>query len=419
MQEKITIIGAGLVGSLLTCLLAERGYKIELFEKRADPRNKSLNAGKSINLALSDRGLRALQLVDLKKEVSEHLIPMKGRLMHNQAEELTFQPYGKEGQAINSVSRSGLNLALLEKADSYENVEIIFNQKCLNVDLENTSAKFKSYETKEIIETDGDWIIGSDGAFSSVRFAMQKTNRFNYEQNFIEHGYKELEIPATESGDFAMDKNALHIWPRKSFMLIALPNPDKSFTCTLFLAYEGEESFENLKTPEQINSFFKTEFPDAFKLIPDLLEQFQQNPTSSLVTIKCKPWLRNKTLIMGDASHAIVPFYGQGMNSGFEDCRIFVEMLDENEGNWKKTTEQFNETRIKDANAIADLALSQAIPDQWMPLYSMVTFSHTPYSEALEIGKKQDEIMAEIMKNKKLIENWETVDWKKVMIDYI
>ena len=442
--ENITIVGAGLVGSLLTCLLAEKGYNIQLIDKRSDPRKANMDAGKSINLALSTRGLKALDMAGLKDKVASMLIPMKGRLMHSTSNELTFQPYGKEDQHINSISRGGLNQLLIEHADQYDNVTILFESPCESVDFESNTIYTKSSDSNQVKTITSDYIIGADGAFSAVRSTMQRTDRFNYQQMFIEHGYKELTIPATKAGGFALEKNALHIWPRKSFMLIALPNTDGSFTCTLFLPFEGEVSFEHLTNPEAVNSFFKTHFPDALELIPELTKEFFENPTSSLVTVRCSPWLKQNTLLIGDASHAIVPFYGQGMNAGFEDCSIFMEMLDECQGDMMKTFQKFSTQRVDDANAIADLALRnfvemrdlvadpdfllrkkieaklhQLFPEKWIPLYTMVTFSHIPYHKALQVGQKQDKIMKEIMNKENIHENWENLDWQNLMTNYL
>lgn len=439
-QKQITVVGAGLVGSLLTCLLAERGYQVKLFEKRSDPRKSNLDGGRSINLALSTRGLKALSLAGMEQAIAPSLIPMKGRLMHDTEGKLTFQAYGKEGQHINSVSRGGLNKMLMEKADTYDNVEVLFDQRCDAVDFDNTTVTFQDNQTGTYQSITSDYIIGADGAFSAIRSAMQRTDRFNYQQHYIEHGYKELNISAIDGQQFAIDKNALHIWPRKSFMLIALPNTDGSFTCTLFLPFEGEESFEKIKTKADVTAFFNKHFPDTLGLIDNLEDEFFENPTSSLVTVRCSPWLRNNTLLVGDASHAIVPFYGQGMNAGFEDCSVLIELLDRLDGDLDKAFQEFAEIRVDDANAIADLALRNFVemrdlvadpqfllrkkieaklhsllPNDWIPLYSMVTFSHIPYNDALAIGKKQDRIMAEILKRDNIENEWESLDWLSIL----
>ncbi len=336
MQEKnISIAGAGLVGSLLSLYLAKRGHKVEIFERRPDARKNLLDGGRSINLALSDRGLQALAKVGLEEKVlKEMAIPMYGRVMHSREGKLTYQPYGKEGQAINSVSRAGLNMLMMDEAEK-RGVKIHFSQACAEVDLENASAAYRNREGEEH-KVESDLLFGADGAFSAVRSVMQKTDRFSYSQEYIEHGYKELEIPAGANGEFLLEKNALHIWPRGSYMLIALPNPDASFTCTLFFPMEGEVSFDSLNTVEKARSFFEQEFADALAMMPNFDRDWQENPDSTLVIIRCFPWTRNaKVALIGDASHAIVPFYGQGMNAGFEDCFVLDRLMDEYGDDWE------------------------------------------------------------------------------------
>ncbi len=430
MSKKIIISGAGLVGSLWAVFLAKRGYQVDVFERREDMRKAQGGGGRSINLAMSTRGWKALEGAGIKDEVLAEAIPMTGRMMHSISGELTYQPYGKDGQAIYSVSRAGLNRKLMDIAESFENVNLYFEQKCLGVDTRAGGISFENEGKAQ--KYSADYIFGTDGAFSAVRQSLQKTSRFNYSQYYLPDGYKELTIPATTEGNFAMDKNCLHIWPRGKFMMIALPNPDKSFTCTLFLPYEGEESFENLNTDASIMAFFQKYFGDAVPMMPTLLEDFKNNPTPSLVTIRCNPWKwGNNVLLMGDASHAIVPFYGQGMNSGFEDCTVLDELVERHDENWDAALEEFNATRIEDANAIADLALrnfiemrdkvgdpmfllrkkiaawlSEEYPDKFLPLYSMVTFSHIPYSIALEEGKRQDKLFEKILALPNIENDW-------------
>jgi kynurenine 3-monooxygenase len=437
--KKISVLGAGLVGSLLSVSLAQKGYQVEVFEKRTDSRNAGYSQGRSINLALSHRGLKALEAIGFKDHIDSLAIPMKGRMMHDLEGQLTFQPYGKEGQAIYSVSRGKLNEMLVDFAEKH-GVNIHFNHKCQQVDLPNATAMIETPEGK-LREVRSDILIGADGAFSALRNEMMKTDRFNYSQFYLEHGYKELTIPPTAAGEFALEPNALHIWPRGQYMLIALPNLDKSFTCTLFFPFEGKSSFQSLKSPEQVMDFFQTTFSDAVPLMPTLIEDFFKNPTSSLITVRCYPWVRNeKNLILGDASHAIVPFYGQGMNAGFEDCRILGEMIDQYQGDWPLILQKFQQSRKPDADAISELALQNFIemrdrvanpkflirkkiearlhelyPEQWMPLYSMVTFSDMRYSEAFAAGKKQEQIMNEIMSMPDIEEKWETLDLESIV----
>ncbi len=433
MKDKIIINGAGLVGSLWAVFLARRGYQVDVYERRSDMRKAGFVGGRSINLAMSVRGWKALEKAGVKDQLLSNALPMEGRMMHSETGELTFQPYGKSDQAIYSVSRGGLNRALVEIAEDFEGVNFHFDHRCVDADLDENELVF-SLPDGTIKKERASYIFGADGAFSALRSEMQRTPRFNYSQSYLDHGYKELEIPATADGEFAMADNALHIWPRGHFMLIALPNPDKSFTCTLFLPFEGEQSFENLQTDDQIHSFFNTYFKDAVPLMPTLLEDFKDNPTSSLVTIRCNPWqMNNRMLLIGDASHAIVPFYGQGMNSGFEDCTILDDLAEEYGEDWNKIIDVFNDTRIEDANAIADLAIRNFIemrdlvgdpefllrkkiaawlhdkfPDKFLPLYSMVTFSHIPYSTALREGHAQDELFKQILALPGIEENWKT-----------
>jgi len=435
--KHIGVLGAGLVGALLSIYLRNRGYKVSLYEKRDDMRKSSSDSGRSINLALSRRGIKALEDIGVIEEVKKIMLPMEGRMMHSQDGELTFQPYGKEGQFINSVSRGILNKILLNKAEE-EGVEVKFEHTCKSVDLEGTSVTFKTPETEKTMQFD--LLFGSDGAYSQMRQAMVKKDRFNYEQYYIPHGYKELSIPPTEEGDFAIAPNALHIWPRGQYMLIALPNLDKSFTCTLFFPFEGQPSFESLQTPQQVLQFFKNTFPDSLPHLKNIQDEYFQNPTSSLVTVKCEPWVKNNCILIGDAAHAIVPFYGQGMNAGFEDCWELNLLLDKHSDDWENTLAEYQELRKKDGDAIADLALHNFIemrdlvsdekflvqkkieaklhekfPDKWIPLYSMVTFSDLRYSEAFEIGKKQQAIMDEVMKKSDILENWENIDLEKIV----
>jgi kynurenine 3-monooxygenase len=437
-KKHITIIGAGLVGSLLSIYLQKRGYKVEVYERRPDMRKQTIRAGKSINLALSNRGWRPLAEVGLEDKLKQLIIPMKGRMMHDLEGNLSFQPYGKEGQAINSISRGGLNALLMETAESL-GVKFHFEFKCTGIDFERTIAYVENRDTS--LDIHSDLIFGADGAFSAVRSALQKTDRFNYSQDYIPHGYKELSFPATADDDFALDKNALHIWPRKDFMLIALPNLDKSFTVTLFLAFEGEKSFENLEKDEDVEHFFSTEFKDAKELMPNLVKEFKANPPSSLVTVRSYPWVRKNVSVIGDAAHAVVPFYGQGMIAGFEDCFVLNELLDKNTDNWAATLKEYEELRKPDTNAIADLALENFVvmrekvgdksfllrkqieshlyalyPEKWIPLYSMVTFNENMrYSEAHAKGKKQEQIMDDVMASLSDNQDWKSLDFKAIV----
>ena len=435
---KIAIIGSGLVGSLASIFLAKRGYNISVYERRSDMRKETHKGGRSINLALSNRGWLPLKQAGVIRQVEKMVIPMKGRIMHSTNSELTFQPYGQAGQAINSISRAGLNELLINTAED-AGVEFYFQHVCKNVDIENTSLTFETLKGTK--DRTFDLIAGCDGAFSTVRSALQKSDRFNYSQSYIPHGYKELSIPPGSNGEFQMEKNALHIWPRGNFMLIALPNLDGSFTVTLFLPFEGENSFQQLSSYEKVKDFFKSQFPDAFPLLSELDTEWNTNPASSLVTVRSYPWVKNRIMLMGDAAHAVVPFYGQGMNCGFEDCRVLNDLLDNHGGDWNKTLPDYEQQRKPDADAIADLALQNFVemrdlvgseefllrkrieakiqaeyPDKWIPLYSMVTFNENiRYSEALEIGKKQAALMDKVMGTPEINETWESMNYQSVV----
>jgi kynurenine 3-monooxygenase len=423
MKEKIAIIGGGLSGSLLAICLAKRNFEVELYERRGDIRKGMADAGRSINLALSTRGIEALKKVGLEEQVLDDAIAMNGRLMHSVSGELTYQPYGKEGQYINSVSRTGLNVKLLELADEFDNVKLFFNHKCVDVDLRENHAVIEDENGKQI-NISADIMFGSDGAFSAIRAEMQKTNRFNYSQTYENYGYKELEIVPGNPELFSIEKNALHIWPRGEFMMIALPNPDGSFTCTLFLAYEGEKSFENLQTKEQVDTFFKTYFADAIPFMPNYLEDFFNNPTGNLATIRCSPWVYNNFALIGDAAHAVIPFYGQGMNCSFEDVKELDEIIEAHYPNWETIFDKYQEARIVNANAIADLAcknfvemrdlvgrpefiqfkkidhdLCELYPETYKSQYELVTFSTTSYKYAETQGDKNELLIQHIMKN--------------------
>ena len=426
MEKKIIIIGAGLCGTLLAIRMAQRGYTVSLHEKRSDMRNEDVDAGRSINLALSSRGLMALDKVGLKERILETCIPMHGRLIHPiEGDNFLSRYSGRSEDYINSVSRGGLNITLLETADEFDNLTIHFNSKCEKVDLKGAKATFKNLVTGEVKEEAGEIVIGTDGAGSAVRKSMMgQTTRllFNYSQNFLRHGYKELSILPTESGGYRIDKNALHIWPRGSFMIIALPNLDGSFTVTMFHPYGTDIGFDNLDTKEKVQSFFEKYFPDLIPHMPHYVDEYFENPVGTLGTIKCYPWQAyGKTLIMGDASHAIVPFYGQGMNSSFEDVRVFDDLLDQHDGDWELLFEKFQEARVVNADAIADLAidnfhemqdkvddkdfmrkrklemqLEQKFPDYYSK-YSLVTFKpKLPYSEAMKLGRAQDDLLLKL-----------------------
>src|SRR5919204_2603764 len=364
MPGKVVLIGSGLAGGLLAAYLGRRGYEVELYERRADPREGNIVGGRSINLALSTRGIYALEQIGIADEVLKHAIPMRGRMIHEKSGELHFVPYDVDPKKhINSIGRAALNTTVIEAASRYPNVEVHFNHKCIDVDLDSATAQLLNVSTSQALTASAAAVIGVDGAFSAVRNAVQrKVDNFQYEDSYLAHGYKELMIPPAADGSWQMEKNALHIWPRKSFMMIALPNPDGSFTCTLFWEFEGPRSFATTKTDEEVRRFFEEEFPDAVPLMPSLLADFQDNPTGSLVTIRCAPWFyRDKLCLLGDAAHAVVPFYGQGMNAAFEDCVVLDECLAEFPQDRQRAFAEYFARRKENADALADLAIGNFI----------------------------------------------------------
>ena len=419
MPTKFTLIGSGLAGGLLAAFFGRRGYEVELYERRADPRAGNFVGGRSINLALSTRGIHALQQLGIADEVLRHAIPMRGRMIHDRSGDLHFSPYDRDPRKhINSIGRAALNTTVIEAAQRYPNVSVHFNHRCTDVDLEGVVADLETEHGQ--VRARGDAIIGVDGAFSAVRQAMQKRlPNFEYDESYLAHGYKELTIPPTTDGGWRMEKEALHIWPRKSFMMIALPNPDGSFTCTLFWEFKGPRSFETTNSDDEIRRFFDEEFPDAVPLMPTLLEDYRENPTGSLVTIRCAPWYyKDKAALVGDAAHAVVPFYGQGMNAAFEDCVVLDECLAEFPDNRERAFAEYFSRRKENADALADLAvhnfiemrdktasktfrakkkldhlLEGLLPGLYLPLYTMISFTRIPYAAAARRARRQDRIV--------------------------
>ena len=450
-DKPYVVVGAGLVGSLLSIYLAKRGYNVEMYERRDDMRKGNAGGGRSINLALSDRGWKGLEGVGIADEIRKIAIPMKGRMIHDLQGNTNLQPYGKEGQAIYSVSRAGLNCMLMDLAEKHGS-KIHFSKRAKGISLKDNTVTFEDDAHKESAVS-AKRIFSTDGAFSAGRLQLQLgTDRFEYSQHYLDYGYKELHIPPTKDGGFAMEKNCLHIWARGTYMMIALPNIDGSFTCTLFFPFEGKESFAALTDKKAVSDFFNRVFPDAVPLMPTLLDDFFNNPTSSLVTVKCYPWsFSDKLLLLGDAAHAIVPFFGQGMNCGFEDCTVFNGLMDKylgkgtEEESWAKIFDETQKARKPNSDAIADLAVANFIemrdlvthpdfilqkkieghfsklhPDKWIPLYSMVTFTDLPYSHALKQGQKQDAIMKHILASVSDLETkWNSHEVEQLMLKLI
>jgi kynurenine 3-monooxygenase len=413
---RFVLIGSGLAGGLLAAYLGRRGHEVDLFERRADPREGNIVGGRSINLAISTRGIHALERIGIADEALRYAIPMRGRMIHDKSCELHFTPYDVDPKkCINSIGRAALNATVIEAAQRYSNVRVHFNHKCTDVDIHSPVAHLETANCA--VTARGDTVIGVDGAFSAVRKSMQsEITNFQYDESYLAHGYKELTIPPGPDDSWRMEKNALHIWPRKSFMMIALPNPDGSFTCTLFWEFEGPRSFATTKTNDDVRRFFEEEFPDAVPLMPTLLDDFRNNPTGSLVTIRCGPWFyRDKVCLVGDAAHAVVPFYGQGMNAAFEDCVVLDECLQKFLQNRERAFAEYFSRRKENADALADLAignfiemrdktasktfrakknldhaLEAALPGVYLPLYTMVTFTRMPYAKAAKRARVQD-----------------------------
>ncbi|WP_077285324.1 FAD-dependent oxidoreductase [Cognaticolwellia aestuarii] len=431
-RETITIAGAGPVGTLLAIILARHGHSVNLFESRPDSRLKSIYQGKSINIALSDRGWLALEAVGLDRLVKQQAIAMHKRIMHAIDGSLTEQAYGKESQAIWSVSRAGINEQLLDLAEQEPLISIKFDQRLVDVNFDNACASF--LHEHNIEKVSADILFGADGAYSKVRRLAQETPRFSYSQSYMPQSYIELHIPANDDGSFKMAKNALHIWPRNKFMLIALPNPDGSFTCTLFLDFQGDMSFASLTERDNVEQFFQANFADAMALLENPIDDFMAKTANPLFLVKVDPWVINeKVALIGDAAHAMVPFYGQGMNCGFEDCRELGQLITQYNHNWSKIFPAYQAQRKINADAITELAqrnfiemsehsgqarfllqkkieaeFHQRHPELWTPLYSMVTFSpDIPYSTALVIGDIQQVIMQEIMQIPNIESCWQ------------
>lgn len=428
-MKNAVIVGSGLVGSLWAIYLSKAGYSVMVFEKRPDMRKAKMSAGKSINLATSYRGWKALDEVGIGDEIRQIAIPMYGRTLHEEKGNINYQPYGINNQAIFSVSRGEINGKLMDLAEKTGKVEIFFNEECTGADLAAGKASFKNYETGKITEIKADVIFATDGAFSSVRYnAMQKLDRFSYSQNYIADGYREILLPANANGSFKLEKNTLHIWPRGRFMLIALPNFDGSFTCTLFMPFEGHQyCFNNLDSKEKVNDFFRNVFPDFFALMPHVADAWEDHPLSSLAIIRCYPWTHGKVALMGDAAHATVPFFGQGMNAGFEDCSVMNALMKKHNENWPEIFKEYEIVRKPNGDAVQDLSLlnyivmrdkvsdpayqlqqkverriAELYPGKYFPMYSMVSFSEIEYQVALKKGKEQDELIQDIIKSNNL-----------------
>ncbi|MEY4288262.1 MAG: hypothetical protein RLZZ30_350 [Bacteroidota bacterium] len=441
-KKEVVIIGAGLVGSLWAVYMSKAGYNVTIYERRPDIRKAEISAGKSINLALSVRGWTALDAVGVGDEIRKIGIPMYGRMMHDLQGNLSYQPYGKEGQAIYSISRGKTNAVMMDMAEKHGNATIHYNHDCKKVDLKAGIVTLTNTLTNEEVTVKADLVFGVDGAFSAVRYnSFQKVDRFNFSQNYIADGYREILLPANPDGSHKLDKNALHIWPRGRFMLMAMANEDGSFTCTLFMPHEGgENSFDKLTSREAVNNFFQTTFPDFYEMMPNIADAWEDHPLSNLAIIRCYPWTNGKVALMGDAAHATVPFYGQGMNAGFEDCTVMNRLMHKHNHDWDAIFTEYSTERKPDGDALQDLSVdnyyvmrdyvadpafilrkkieakfSELHPDRWLPLYSQVTFSNIRYSDAYRQGNIQSEIMDEIMALPNIEEEWDS----KIVMDIL
>ncbi|XP_065829661.1 kynurenine 3-monooxygenase-like [Oscarella lobularis] len=418
--KSVAIVGAGLVGSLCSVILSKKGYSVTLYESRSDLRESGESAGRSINLALSERGRTALRLAgaEIETEIVDQAIPMYGRMLHSYTGEKTFVPYGKGDQCILSIDRRKLNETLLSKAER-SNVTLKFLHKLTSLELDTGKMDFKLSDGSEVKDV-ADLVVGADGAYSAVRKCFMRKLRFNYSQEYIPHAYKELVMPSNPDGSYKMETNYLHIWPRHTFMLIALPNPDGTFTCTLFMPLDKFDTID-VDSEDDIIRFFESEFPDSVELFGrnELVTQYQTNPVSHLPSIKCFPYHSgSKAVIIGDAAHAMVPFYGQGMNAGFEDCTVLVGLLEKHLWNVGSALEEYSDTRYPDATAICDLAmynyvemrshvlsttflmrkkvdgfLNWLMPRTFIPLYTMVAFTNIPYHTVVLRREWQDKVI--------------------------
>ncbi len=437
-KQKIVILGAGLAGTLLSIFLAKRNFDVHVFERRRDLRKTNSREGRSINLTMGIRALRALQEAGIDKSIRKISIPLYRRVMHSEDGTLSRQPYGIGKQAIYSVCRFKLNRMLINIAEKLPNIQLNFQQECIDVDLNANEILLKNTVKQKEHSVKGNLIIGGDGAYSSVRSVLQKTSMFNYSQHYIDYGYKELSISSGRNNAYLLDKHGFHIWARGSYMLVASPDLQGTFTATIFLPFKGGKgSFENLSNEENVLNFFNKHFPDIVPHIPKLAEQFFSEKPATMINVKCSPWIHeNKILLLGDSAHAIPPFYGQGMNAAFEDCRTFVELLDKYENNFDEVLPKFQQERIPNTDALSELTLHNFVeirdhvaksgflfrkkieakiqeqyPDKWQPLYTMVAFTHTPYAEALARGKKQKAIIDQVMDLVDIEKNWQKIDY--------
>lgn len=435
-REVVCVVGAGLIGPVVAIYLANRGYEVHLYERGADPAEAPPEEGRSVHLVVSERGWRALRGIGLEAEVRELCMPLRGRTIHLPDASLRFQPYGREDQAIFAVQRSVLNQIVATAASRHPRITPYFSHRCIDVDLDSMTLSFLPPNTDRPVRVRAEIVIAADGSFSRVRSALARTDRFDYAQQYMCYGYKELRIPPAADGGFPLDHRTMHVWPRKRLMLSAFPNPDKSFTAMLVMPFEGETSFESITTPDELSALFRRELADAFALIPGLADEYCMRPPSSLVTIRCHPWIyQGRLALIGDAAHAMVPFFGQGMNAGYEDCVVLDECLACHDGDWSEALADYQRRRKPNSDAVTDMSLQnfielservadpkfllqkrleqrihQMYPDRFLPLYPMVAFSHIEYTEAQRIARAQHQVVQQIMAMDELEARWDSPD---------
>jgi kynurenine 3-monooxygenase len=441
-SEKIAILGAGLVGSVLAMYLARRGYQVDVFERHSDLRQLgAVGHRSSISMTLCDRGLHVLDDIGVGDAIRELTVPVYGRRIHTLTDLGPFQPYGNKGEALYAISRNDMNQALLIHAEKYPNIHFHYNEKCIDVDLPSTTITFENTKTGSTTRYQPDRLFAADGAYSIVRRHMQRLDRFNYSQRYLDYGYRELTIPATASGEAIFDRNELHLWPRNSYLLLGFANRDNSITVSLFLPFIGPTSFASLRTTDDIRQFFEDSFPDALPYMPDLEKEYFAKVPNSMVTIQCSPWsYGDRITLIGDAAHAIVPYYGQGANAGFEDCMIFNRCLERHGDDWAAVFANFEALRKPNTDLIGQLAadhfvelnarvndprfllrkqierkVNRMYPNAYTPFYSMIAFSSRPYIEAMQVEQRQRVIIDRVMDLEHIEARWDSFEVEQII----